>query len=371
MKGDTLSSIKLSFAKSPFDLPFGKGTALLLPLWKRHHSLTPPLKRVQGLTAVREVFKSPFPKGGFVGILVTILIYAIQLLPISGCDRKPTINLPLDYYPPAKRLTPGDMMAHNPTFSSGKIAFAAYVDDNYEIHTMNLDGTNLKRLTYNDTSDYGPAFSPDGSRIAFISFIRYGQSNDEIFIMDVDGRNQIRLTQNAVSDGSPAFSPDGRRIAFESSRNGSGNIYVMDTDGGGEKRLTNSDRNDCCAAFSPDGKRIAFASYDASPAGVRSDIYLMDLDGGNQKQLTDNGFINSNPSFSSDGRLIVFDSNMDGNSEIYIMDADGGNQTRLTNNTFIDTNPVFLPDGHRIIFIAHRSTTDQLGIYIMDLLQQQ
>jgi Tol biopolymer transport system component len=294
-------------------------------------------------------------------------IFLCALVPTSGCERRPAIKLPLGYYPSARRLTPDGISAHNPTCGGGRIAFAAYVDDNYEIHTMDLDGANLKRVTYNDANDYSPALSPDGSRIAFISFIRYGQSNDEIFIMDADGRNQIRLTENTASDGGPAFSPDGKRIAFETNRDSNSEIYVMDADGGNEMRLTHSDRHDCCATFSPDGKRITFASYTISASGVKSDIYLMDLDGGDQKQLTDNRFINANPCFSTDGRLIVFDSNRDGNSEIYIMDADGGNQTRLTNNTFIDTDPVFLPDGHRIIFVAHRSTTDQLGIYTMDL----
>jgi Tol biopolymer transport system component len=311
------------------------------------------------------------------GISTAILIVVLLSASISGCDRKPAISLPLVYYPTAERLTPDGILAHNPTFGGGKIAFTAYVDDNYEIHTMDFDGFNLeaqtplphpKRLTYNDTNDYSPAFSRDGKQIAFISFIRYGQSNDEIFIMDADGQNQIRLTENTVPDGGPAFSPDGKRIAFETTRNGGSGIYIMDADGGNQVRLMHSDGHNCCPAFSPDGKRIAFASYTASVGAVRSDIYLIDLSG-RQERLTDNGFINSNPSFSPDGRLIVFDSNRDGNSEIYIMDADGGNQTRLTNNTFIDTEPVFLPDGHRIIFIAHRGTTDQLGIYVMDLLQ--
>ena len=53
------------------------------------------------------------------------------------------------------------------------------------------------------------------------------------------------------------------------------------------------------------------------------------------------------------------------------METSGANQTRLTENTFMDTDPTFLPDGHRIAFSAYRSTTDQLGIFIMDLLEEQ
>lgn len=299
-----------------------------------------------------------------------VFLVAIMQLMLIGCEDRVSIELPLNYYPSVKRLTPENMLVHEPTVSKKKIAFAVEVEENYEIHTMDLDGSNIKRITYNDSNDYNPAFSPDGNKIAYISFIRYGQSNDEIFEMDVDGNNQKRLTDNAYADGGPAFSPDGKSIAFEANKKGNGEIYIMDADGKNAKQLTYSQEDKCCAAFSPNGRYIAYSSYFASAEGIRSDIYIMDIDGKNQERLVRNGFINSNPAFSPDGRFIVFDTNRDGNSEIYIMQADGENQTRLTNNDFIDNSPVFL-DNHRILFVAHRSINDQLGIFVMDLLQRQ
>ena len=62
-------------------------------------------------------------------VLSAILICLLQLVLVSGCERKPAIKLPLGYYPPAKRLTPNDIAAHHPTVGSEKITFAAYVDD--------------------------------------------------------------------------------------------------------------------------------------------------------------------------------------------------------------------------------------------------
>ena len=82
---------------------------------------------------------------------------------------------------------------------------------------MNADGSGPTRLTNNAAADVEPAWSPDGSRIAFAS-TRDG--NFEIYVMNADGSNQTRLTNNAAADDQPAWSPDGTRIAFKSNRDG-------------------------------------------------------------------------------------------------------------------------------------------------------
>ena len=84
--------------------------------------------------------------------------------------------------------------------------------------------------------DYSPAWSPDGSKIAFQS-IRDG--NWEIYSMDADGSNQINLSNDAGYDGFPSWSPDGSRIIFESYRNDNGEIFVMNADGTEQINLTN------------------------------------------------------------------------------------------------------------------------------------
>jgi dipeptidyl aminopeptidase/acylaminoacyl peptidase len=101
---------------------------------------------------------------------------------------------------------------------------------------MNVDGSNQTRLTTTEkVNDVEPAFSPDGSKIAFRS-ARDG--NFEIYSMNADGTNPVRLTENEAIDRDPTYSPDGSRIAFSSIRDGNFELYYMNADGSMETRIT-------------------------------------------------------------------------------------------------------------------------------------
>src|SRR5690606_30395331 len=101
---------------------------------------------------------------------------------------------------------------------------------NPEIFIINPDGSNVTQLTNSLASDRYPVWSPDGTRIAFMSD---RDGNDEIYVMNADGSNVIRLTNNNAYDGMPAWSPDGSQIAFVSDRHGTGTtaIYAMNAGG--------------------------------------------------------------------------------------------------------------------------------------------
>jgi TolB protein len=153
-----------------------------------------------------------------------------------------------------------------------------------------------------------PTIAPDGSRIAFSLADATGQ---QIFAVDAQGRNRVNLTKTSLNNW-PAFSPDGKHIAFGSSRNGHFEIYVMDSDGSNVRRLTKGTTLSMRAAWSPDGKRIAFTS------------------------------------------------NRDGNYEIYVMDADGGNACRITHNAERDDYASWHPDGKRLVMVCERAGRSDL-----------
>jgi Tol biopolymer transport system component len=222
-----------------------------------------------------------------------------------------------------------------------------------DIYVMDADGSDQIRLTQRPSGNRSPAWSPDGSRIAFVS---YRDGNDDIYVMDADGSNQTRLTRDPSGGWSPAWSPDGSRIAFESYRDGNDDIYVMDADGSNQTRLTRDPSGDWSPAWSPDGSRIAFVSY----RDGNDDIYVMDADGSNQTRLTQNSAWDWSPAWSPDGSRIAFLSDRDGNNDIYVMDAGGSNQTRLTRDPSGVSSLAWSPDGSRIAFKSYRGKRPSL-----------
>ena len=92
--------------------------------------------------------------------------------------------------------------------------------DNWDIYVINVDGTGLTNLTNHPEFDgWRPAWSPDGSQIAFFS-TRDDPDNDEVYVMNADGSNVRRLTDNPADDAIATWSPDGTRIAWETNREG-------------------------------------------------------------------------------------------------------------------------------------------------------
>ena len=186
------------------------------------------------------------------------------------------------------------------------------------------------------------------TRIAFAAFVT--EANSEIYVVRSDGSGGVRLTDHPAKDLSPAWSPDGSRIAFTSDRDGFTAIFVMNEDGSDLKRLTSPTSNSESPAWSPDGREIAFVN----DRDGNADIYVMRVDGTDVRRLTSSPAADFDPAWSADGSRIAFSNELDKNAEIYVMSRDGSNATRLTTNNTWDGQPAWSPDGTRIAFAETR-----------------
>ncbi|HEX8638208.1 MAG TPA: hypothetical protein VF692_09110, partial [Pyrinomonadaceae bacterium] len=245
---------------------------------------------------------------------------------------------------------------------NGKIAFVSRRTGNDEIYTMNPDGSNQTNISNNPANDLSPAWSFDGSKIAFARQPTGGSTAIDIYTMNADGSNQIRLT-NDGSSRSPSWSPDGGKIVFAKGFD----IYLMNADGTNPIRLPTTNYNDQ-PKFSPDGSRISYLCsrpFDGIPPGLNDEICAMNGDGSNERILTKHPAAELGAVWSPDGTKIAFTTNRTtGGTEVYVMNADGSNQVNLSSNPAGDSNPAWSPDGTKIAFISSRG--DNFGIYLMN-----
>ena len=238
-----------------------------------------------------------------------------------------------------KRLTnaPGTDRAGVWSPDGKRIAFVSKRDNlGGEIYVMNADGTEVVRLTNGSASNSDPGWSKDGKQIVFASnrdaadpAVIRGPDFD-IYVMNADGSQVVRLTNDNTFDGEPTFSTDGRQIAFVSKRDkpvDGTELYVMQTNGTGVTRLTFQDANVDYPSWDPHSRRLAF-SVSGTPAS--DGVYTLNLDNSGLTRLTFGAPTSDGlPSWSTDGSQIVFNSRRDGHAQLYVMNADGTEQTRL------------------------------------------
>ena len=229
----------------------------------------------------------------------------------------------------------------------GPATGVSWASDNPAVATVAEDGT----VT---TAAYGhariTATAPGGRRAVAEVFVQ----GEIVVASSRSGRLQLyaaeranlaqlrKITDDTATATEPAFSPDGSHIAFTSTRDGQPEVYVMDADGSNAARLTNSPGLDGDPSFSADGQAVVFHSQ---RTGHRQ-VYLQPITSSVAVPLTQEPADNSQPSMSPDGEVIAFVSNRDGNNHIWLMAKDGTNQRPFTRGPQgKESVPHFLRDG--------------------------
>ncbi len=259
-----------------------------------------------------------------------------------------------DYDPPPSQ--PDEWLDFQPAWSPDgtKIAFSSDRDNpggqGYEIYAMNADGSSQARLTnfVEGDKNESPDWSPDGSKIV------YERVSQGIWVMNADGSGQTELTGPTIDDRDPVWSPSGTKIAFM--RAGVG-VYTMNPDGTGQTQIS-STAGSCAGApdehlaWSPDGTKLAFLGVGL---GGDTDIYVVNANGTGETNITNFAKADCSPSWSPDGSEIAFytfrDSTEIAEVEIYKVNSDGtGPQTNLTATAGSDAYPTWSPDGTKILY---------------------
>lgn len=226
-----------------------------------------------------------------------------------------------------RQITRGPAEDATPVWSpDGRfIAYASTRDGNEDIWIVRADGSAPRNVTNHPAGDSHPNWSPDGKHIIFCS-TRGDGANDDIYVVNVDGTNLQRLTDNgAVWDTFPSFSPDGRKIAFRrllrhTTPEGvlvNSEIMVMNSDGTNVVNVSKHPFFDGWPSWSPDGRRIAFSSNRSDPY----QIYVANADGSGLLQVVASAVTDVRPQWLPDGRGIVFNREAEGRIEIMRADV--------------------------------------------------
>jgi len=234
------------------------------------------------------------------------------------------------------------------------LVFVSTREGPYELYTASATGGDQHRLT-NDKGDASkpsellyqidPAWSPDGTRIAFASS-RSGQL--EVYTVDASGKDTTQLTRSKLEDRYPSWSPDGRRIAF--AHGAPSRVYVMGADGRGVKPLTVGTDEQIDPAWAPRGNWIAYSRR--TPGESVREIWIVHPDGSGARPVTKLEASSTQPAWSPDGTRIAFASNVHGGHiAIYTIRLDGSGLQEVSASSPTDQiDPAWSPDGKTIVF---------------------
>jgi Tol biopolymer transport system component len=218
-----------------------------------------------------------------------------------------------------------------------------------------VDGSGLERITVRpgaDTlaADTAPVVSPDGRAIAFHRATAGPDEATEphVHLVDVDGSDLRRLTDLDAAEINPWWSPDGRWIAFAAEAGGRFDLYRAAADGSRVSPLVRSGgAHEDFPAWSPDGETLVFARYRPDVESGSGDLWIANADGSGERLLLGGPDDDSAPSWSPDGRRIAFLRN----GRVAVMNADGTDMRVLTDpGGARESRPMWSPDGSRLVF---------------------
>jgi TolB protein len=206
-----------------------------------------------------------------------------------------------------------------------RIAFTAFRQDNGDLYLLETSTGRARRILARQGLNATPCWTPDGVSIAVM--LTEG-GNADIYLLDVASGTTTRLTTRTAIDTSPSISPTGQQMVFTSDRSGAPQLYVMDMTGAGAERMSFAHSYCDSPAWSPRGDMIAYAAR--ASGGIH--IFVMRSDGTDIRQVTFEGSLNEDPVWGPTGRHLAFSSNRQGTRSIYVLELNSLQVKRFTDS---------------------------------------
>jgi TolB protein len=260
-------------------------------------------------------------------------------------------------------------------------------DAHYQVYTVNIDGTNLKRI--NDKgSDACSYFNPNGKGLIWTSTrdnldLPEGNYSDprkypqgaEIYTSDLDGGHVVRLTFNRNYDAEVTYAPDGHRILFGRQIDGKMDLWTMDPDGKNQKQITfTPDWQEGGSVYMPDNRTIilrAWKKSDEDKPVKPMQLFTVKEDGSDFRQITFGEGTHWAPNPAPDGIHVAYVKVVgERNFELSLLNLKTGEDRRLTWNDAFDGFPSFSPDGRLLSFSSSRGSQPgqrSMGLFLMDV----
>lgn len=240
-----------------------------------------------------------------------------------------------------------EKLTGDPGVFATRITYIVKRGKTFELQVADADGYGPQTVASSTEPLISPTWSPDGTRIAYVSFER---RKPVVNVLSLATGQSRAVANFPGSNSAPAWAPDGRKLAVVLTKDGGSQIYTVNADGGGgATRLTSSSAIDTEPNYSPDGQWILFTS----DRGGSPQIYRIPASGGQAQRMTFEGSYNVSPRNSPDGKSFVFvQRNGGGRFNIAVQDF-ASRQVQVLTDGRIDESPSFAPNSRMILYATH------------------